>query len=178
MIEESGLVVAVRGDLAEVESQRRSACGTCTVNGACGTSLLDRFFGRKQLILTVRNPIGAEPGDSVVLGVPESAMLEASFAAYVVPLLTMFLGGMGGAHAAVLVSPEHVQGLSVLGGGTGLAVGLWWLAGFGKRRVEDERYQPIILRRASGGQAEVRLSLNGVPGVMDGGRRSRPDESR
>ena len=176
MIEELGVVVAVRGELAEVESQRRSACGACSVNGTCGTSLLDRFFGRKQLILTVRNPIKAEPGDAVVVGVPESALLEASFAAYVVPLLAMIVGGMGGAYLAVLLIPEFQQGLSVLGGGLGIVLGLWWLARFSTRRgLLDERYQPVILRRGPRDQLAVTLTLDDGDAAARVGVGARPE---
>ena len=78
MIEETGVVVAVHGDLAEIESRRKTACGSCTANGDCGTSLLERYFGRRPLLLTVRNRIGAGPGESVVIGVPEQQRHELS----------------------------------------------------------------------------------------------------
>lgn len=155
MIEENGLVIAVHGELAEVESERRSACGGCAVNGACGTSLLERFFGRRQLILTVRNPISAEPGDGVVVGVPEGALLEASFAAYVMPLLAMIVGGVSGSWLAGLLAPGWDQGLSVLGGMGGLAAGLWWLARFSARRGVKERFQAVILRRSPSSAIDV-----------------------
>ena len=67
MIEQDGTVLAVHGELAEVQCRRQSTCGGCSVNGACGTSLLERFFGRRQLILTVRNPVAARPGETVVV---------------------------------------------------------------------------------------------------------------
>jgi sigma-E factor negative regulatory protein RseC len=158
MIEETGVVLAVRGPLAEVVSQRRGACGACSVNGACGTSLLERFFGRKQLILTVRNPVEAKPGDPVVVGIPEDALLQASAAAYLVPLLTMLAGGIGGAHVAGLLAPGLIDGLSVLGGGVGMGTGLWWLSRFSRSRGRDDRYQAVILRREVSGATSVTLS--------------------
>ncbi|MEA3277083.1 MAG: SoxR reducing system RseC family protein [Pseudomonadota bacterium] len=158
MIEESGVVIAVRDDLADVESRRRSVCGGCSANSACGTSLLERFFGRKQLLLTVRNPIGAEPGDEVIVGVPEAALLQASVAAYVVPLLAMIGGGIGGDFLAALLAPAYAQGLSVLGGIGGLAAGLLWLRRFNSTREADERFRPVILRRSGAGAFPIRTS--------------------
>jgi sigma-E factor negative regulatory protein RseC len=147
VIEELGMVVAVHGELAEVESRRRSACGSCEVNGACGTSLLERFFGRRRLLLTVYNPIGARPGDQVVVGIPEQALLTASFAAYMAPLLAMLGGGIAGGMLAGALSPQHGDGLSILGGAVGLASALLWLGRFSRAHADDDRYRAVILRQ-------------------------------
>lgn len=155
MIEETGVVKAVHDDLAEVLSRRRSACGTCSINGACGTSLLERFFGRRELLLTVYNPIGARPGDSVVFGIPEQSLLAASFAAYVVPLIAMIAGGIGGGALAEIVFPGYENGLSVLGGVFGLSGGLFWLGRFGRSRARGEAYRAIVLRRMGAGGLDV-----------------------
>lgn len=154
MIEETGIVVAARGDLAEVQCERRSTCGSCGANGACGTSLLDRHLGRRPLLLTVHNPVGARAGDEVVVGVPEEALLSASFAAYLVPLLALFAGALAGAGVEDLGAGASGL-LQVAGGFAGLAVGLAWLARFSRARGADPRYRAVILRR----------SLAVVPGV-------------
>jgi sigma-E factor negative regulatory protein RseC len=157
MIEQDGRVLAVRGGLAEVEGQRQSACGGCAAHGACGTSLLERFFGRRQPILTARNPIGARPGERVVLGVPEAALVEAAFVAYLVPLLAMIAGAIGGDYLAAHLAPDLAGGIALLGAVSGLAAGLWWLARFSRRRDNDARYQPVILRRSATAVAAVTL---------------------
>ena len=146
MIEEVGIVVSVQGDTAQVEGQRRSTCGGCAVNGACGTSLLARYFGRKRLLLRVQNPIGVEPGDRVVVGLPEGALLAASSVAYLVPLLAMIGGSMSGAYVAGLVAPTYVEAMSVSAGLGGLAAALAWIHRFGPVKSSDERYRPRILR--------------------------------
>jgi sigma-E factor negative regulatory protein RseC len=147
VIEELGVVVAVHGELAEVESRRRSACGSCEVKSACGTSLMERLFGHRQLLLTVHNPIGARPGDRVVFGIPERALLSASFAAYMVPLLAMLGGGIAGGMLAGVLTPQHGDGLSILGGVAGLASALLWLGRFSRARADDHRYRAVILRQ-------------------------------
>jgi sigma-E factor negative regulatory protein RseC len=162
VIEEVGVVVSLQGEMAEVEAQRRSACGGCAVNGACGTSLIARYLGRKPLRLRAHNAIGAGPGERVVLGVPEDALLEASFVAYMVPLLALIGGALIGAQAAVLLVPGYAQGLSILGGLGSLAVSLWWLGRFSRARALDERYRPRILRRAIDPGRVVPLSGVGV----------------
>lgn len=155
MIEETGIVLAVHGDLAEVESRRRSACGSCIAKGGCGTSLLERHFGRRPLVLTVYNPIGARPGDSVVIGVPEQSLLALSFAAYVVPLVAMIGGGIAGNLLAPIAVPGYESAMSLFGGILGLALGLGWLGRFSRARESDERYRPAILRRSAADGPEV-----------------------
>jgi sigma-E factor negative regulatory protein RseC len=162
VIEEIGVVVSVRGETAEVQGQRRGACGGCAVNGACGTSLIARYLGRKRLLLRAHNAIGAAPGDRVVFGLPEGALLEASFAAYLVPLLAMIGGGVVGEYIAGLYFPAYVQATSVLGGLAALAAALWWLRRFAGAKSSDDRYRPRILRRVGDERGAVRLSAPGL----------------
>ncbi len=116
------------------------------MNGACGTSLLERFFGRKRLLLTARNPIGAQPGDEVVFGVSEDTLLKASFAAYLIPLLALIAGGIAGGALGEALLPAGVEVLSVVGGIVGLAAALFWLVAFSRARETDSRYCALILR--------------------------------
>lgn len=176
MIEERGRVIAVSQGLAEVECERRSSCGSCSVNGACGTSLLERFFGRKQRIVTAHNPVGAETGETVVLGIAESTLLQAAFIAYLLPLSTMLAGAAATVWLADRFAPAWSEGLSALGGLTGLAVGLWWLTGYSARRNGDARFQATILRRGSVSSVEVALhvrkhGIGPIPAKNDGATR-------
>lgn len=157
MIEEIGVVISAQGDMAEVEGRRRSTCGGCAVNGACGTSLIARYFGRRRALLRAHNAIGAEPGDHVVFGLPERALLEASFVAYLVPLLAMMGGAMLGDYLAGLRAPAYAQGISVLSGFGALAVALVWLRRFGRTKELDHSYRPRILRRVGQGGQAVKL---------------------
>jgi len=148
MIEEEGQVVTVSGVLAEVACERRSACGGCSVSGACGTSLLERYLGRRPLALQAANRIGARPGDRVVVGIPDATLPQAAFVAYLIPLLVMLLGGLGGEWLADLTRVTWSQGLILLGGMLGLGLGFRWSAHYSQRLAQDPRYQAVILRRA------------------------------
>lgn len=154
MIEETGLVVSVRGDLAEVAGQPRSACGGCAVNGACGTSLLARYLGSRRLSLQARNAVGARPGERVVIGLPEGALLEASALAYLVPLAALVGGAVAGAWMAEWIAPTQTQVLSTLVGLGGFAAALAWLVRLIRARSLDERYRPRILRRLAASPGE------------------------
>lgn len=163
MIEETGVIVSVRGEMAEVEGQRRSTCGSCAANGACGTSLIDRYLGRKRSLVWAQNAIGAGPGDRVILGLPEGALLKVSFVAYLVPLLALIGGGAIGDYVAGMLAPGYVRALSVSGGLSALAAALWWLGVFSREKLSDDRYRPRILRRAGDGDRPVRYTSLSLP---------------
>lgn len=83
---------------AEVFHVRESACsGDCHKCAGCGAA-------RETLVLTARNPIGAQPGDRVVLQSDSGPVLKVAAVLYVSPLILFFLGyflgsvfwGMGG----------------------------------------------------------------------------------
>jgi len=166
VIEESGVVLSVQGDMAEVEAQRQSGCGGCAVTATCGTSLLARYLGARRSVLRAHNAIGAQPGDTVIVGIPESALLEASAVAYLVPLLTMIAGGIGGAYIGDWAAPAYTEALSVLSGFGALAAALAWLVGFSHAKSADERYRPRIMRRAggTGDDHAVRLGICDLTG--------------
>ena len=162
MIEETGVVLAAHGDLAEVECRRQSTCSACGASGACGTSLLERYFGRRPRVLTARNAVGAHPGDPVVVGVPEGALLTAAFAVYLAPLLAMIGGALLGGWAAAALSMGTTNGAELVGGVAGLALSLLWLRRFGQGHGANPHYRPVILRRAAPAAARVELDLPSV----------------
>lgn len=150
MIEEAAIVIAIHEGTAEVQPQRRATCDHCGVKGACGTSLIDRFLGRRPLRLRVDNAIGARIGEQVTLGMDESVLLRAALAAYLAPLAGLILVG---AAALELAARWHWPGgdLWSLGGGlAGFVLSMVWVAGYSRRLRSDPRYRPILLERVKG----------------------------
>lgn len=145
MLEESGKVVALEGEHAWVETSRRSSCGSCEAKG-CGTGALSQILGNKSQKLRVRNPIGAKPGEKVILGVAESALIKGSLAVYLVPLLALFAGGLFGEMMASQLSFPQ-EGTSVFFALMALGMSLLWLRRFNRRIANDERFDAVILRR-------------------------------
>lgn len=157
MIEESGRVVATDGDSAWVETSRRSSCGSCEAKG-CGTGTLSQILGRKTQQLRVNNPVGAEPGDQVVLGINESALLKGSVAVYLLPLLALLFGGLFGEAVASQLQLEG-EGATILSALAALGLSLLWLRRFNRRAAKDEQFSAVILRRDNHPVAE-KISFN------------------
>jgi sigma-E factor negative regulatory protein RseC len=147
MIEEIGTVRAVSGREAEVECSGRSACGSCSVKSGCGTALLEQLFARRARLITVENPIGARPGDYVVIGLPEDVLVRTAVGVYLMPLLAMILGAAGAEWLAGMLAPQWTQGVSVIGGLAGLAVGVRTLSRLGSGHAGELHRQVRILRR-------------------------------
>jgi len=152
MLEENARVVQVDAGDVWVETQRRSTCSGCAAANGCGTGLLSRVLGRRNPVMRVvageRDRL--KPGDEVIIGIEESALLQASVAVYLVPLVLMLGGALAGVYAREqgLVDGEW---LSILAAVSGFGIGLQWLGRYTRRVRRDPRFQPVILRRLASG---------------------------
>jgi len=155
MIEETAVVVKCEGDYAWVETQRKSSCDQCQVKRGCGTSVLARVVGQKTSRMRVLNSLRVREGESVIIGLHESAMLSGSMAVYLVPLLSLLLFAITGQVLAeqLLIPAEEL--VSIVFAVIGMLVAIVWLRLFTRRIAHDSRYQPQILRR---------LPSAGIPG--------------
>ncbi len=71
---------------AQVLRQRKSACsGDCHKCSGCGAA-------QQKLLFLAANPIGAKPGDQVILEAETGAVLKAAVMLYILPVL-LFIGG-------------------------------------------------------------------------------------
>ena len=108
---------------AEVVHIRQSACsGDCHKCSGCGAA-------KETIVLTAHNPLGAQPGDLVVIRSETGPVLAAAAVVYLIPLL-LFIAG-------------YLIGLTVWGSGALLGCGAF-LAGvaiavFYDRRVAAKR---------------------------------------
>ena len=98
MIEQSAKVLHTQDDEVVIEVKRQTACGSCSAKAGCGKSLLDNVFRIKPLLLSIPNTIGARENDDVIVGLNESAILQASFYLYFFPLFMMIVFAVAGAY--------------------------------------------------------------------------------
>lgn len=157
MIEETATVISVEGETAEVETQRRSSCGGCEAKAGCGTSLIASVFGKRRSLIRVSNPIQAQPGEQVVIGLSEGPFLRAAMAVYLVPLLAMIGGAIVAEWLAIQSASTTTELASLIGGLLGLGAGLAWLYRFSRKQQGEGAYRAVVLRRAGVERISVRF---------------------
>lgn len=155
MIEEPGLVVAVEGAYAQVQTQRRGACGGCSANGVCGTSVLERYLGRRPVHLRALNQAGANVGDRVLVGISEQGLLKAAAAGYLLPLLGLIAGALLGQSLGRWLGAVATDLPSLVGAAIGFALALRWLRRYSAGVERDPERRPVVLRRLGGESAQV-----------------------
>jgi len=138
MLEEVAVVLHGDGARAWVAAGTSSACARCASGHGCGAAALSRLFARRSRELQVRDPIGVQAGERVVIGVDESALLAAAAALYLPPLLGLVAGALVG--SAVTTGADAG---ALFGGAFGLVAGLW-----SGRRRRGRGVEAVILRRA------------------------------
>ncbi len=136
MVETPARVVRLQGDAAWVRVETPESCGACSGKG-CGASLYARILHPREPEYRVANPISAQPGERVVIGIEDGAVLRAVACAYLIPLALLTLGA--------IVGSAFGEGTAVAGGLLGLVLGLLRM----RRRAVTA--SPVILRRAAQG---------------------------
>ncbi|TNF35585.1 MAG: hypothetical protein EP315_05595 [Gammaproteobacteria bacterium] len=96
MIEEVATVVAVEGDIAILQTQRRSACQSCSVKQGCGTSVLSKVVGQRSSQISLKNTMQARVGDEVVVAIEDNALVQGSLLMYALPLVLMLVFAVTG----------------------------------------------------------------------------------
>lgn len=83
LLREIGLVAEISGSMAKVIVKRSSACENC---GACGMG------AKPEMNFMLKNDIGAQVGDQVVIEMHSKALFKAAFLVYTIPLVALFIG--------------------------------------------------------------------------------------
>ena len=146
MLEEEGVVLAVHGDIAEVVTQKKSACGSCAAKSGCGTSLVESLFPSRTRSFRARNEVRARKGDQVVIGLDESALQTASLLIYLVPLLGLIGGAILGTWLGSSPDGGTAELFSILGGAGGFFVFLAAVRRYSDMLSSKPVFQARVLR--------------------------------
>lgn len=92
----TGVVSELAGDCAIVEIAATTGCGRCHEPGGCGGGLLTGEYACKRRY-RVPNPQGVQPGDQVVVSIPEGRVLSAALWIYGLPMLLGLIAAGGAA---------------------------------------------------------------------------------
>ncbi len=146
MIEQSGRVHAVRNGVAEVDVERISSCGSCQAKQACGTATIARFFPQRTNRIQAINTARARVGDTVIVGLDDSALRNASVVIYLWPLVGLIGGALFGEWAGEVSGMVSGELAAIIGGLSGIATGLYGVGRYGRWRSHDRRYYPQVIR--------------------------------
>lgn len=160
MIEERAVILALEANihapsshaLATLEIERKVACGLCGQTRGCGNSLWGKLFAHKSTAFKAQNRINAKVGDSVIVGINESALLKSALLLYMLPLASMLIG------AILATQLQDSNAYAMLGAGVGLGLGLLWVKGHTMSSNYFKLHQPEILRLATGNEIEIKFS--------------------
>ena len=147
MITENAIIVSIESNQTWIETQRKSACGQCSANKGCGTSVLSKVIGNKLSRMKAINKINAEVGDEVIVGLNEQSLLKGAFMAYILPLLFLFLFSYFGQLISDFFQINNNELLVIVFAMLGFYVGLRQLRKFSASIAENENYQPVILKK-------------------------------
>ena len=139
-VEEKATVLEIRGGNALVRAKENSMCAGCASAGHCQSSDGERTVEAK-------NPLGARAGDEVVIAVPSSALLKASFVVYFLPVI----GLLAGAAAAQILfggsgDGETPSAAAGIGGIVGALLTVAATRLYVKKNTESTDVQPVIVR--------------------------------
>ena len=141
MIEETAIVIDINGQQVLLETQRKSACQTCSVKSGCGTSTLAKVVGKRSSQFVVDKNFEVQVGDKVIVAINENALVQGSLLIYLFPLIFMMLVGL---LAEYLFVNEAITILSVVVGFLMAMIGVRFiLAGSGLKKS----VQPHLIRR-------------------------------
>jgi sigma-E factor negative regulatory protein RseC len=145
MIEEHAIILSIENQseyqpVATIEVVRKTACGLCGKTRGCGNALWGKMFAHKTTSFKAQNSIDAKVGQSVIVGIDESALMKSALLLYIVPLVTMFIG-------AILASQVSGSELvAMLGAVVGVMVGYFWVKAHTAGRTYYQNHRPKILR--------------------------------
>ena len=160
MIEEKAMVVALQGEQALMQTQRRSTCQSCSVKQGCGTSVLAEVVGKRSAQFSVQNTLSVQVGDEVMVGINENVLIKASFMVYALPLIFLLLAALMGEFWAKAYG-YNAELSSIIAGIAGFLLAMVVTRyGLFNRRLKQE-IQPRMLRvtQSSRQKKEILLAL-------------------
>ena len=141
MIEETAIVIEVSNQRVLLETQRKSACQSCSVKSGCGTSSVAKVVGNRSSQFAVDKTLDVKVGDEVIIAIDENALVQGSLLIYFLPLIFMLMTGMV---AEYLFVNELITILSVVAGFISAMIFVRYVL---SRSTLKQSIQPHLIRR-------------------------------
>lgn len=132
--EEVGYVIDTINDVAKIKIGRHSDCKNC---GSCP--------GNSTLILSVKNPIGAQIGQKVSFETKESSILTSVYIVYIQPLILVCIGVLMGYLLATEMH-ESIKVFEVIFGVVFFCISLVCIKIIENKLAEDKNKMPTITK--------------------------------
>ncbi|WP_066965248.1 SoxR reducing system RseC family protein [Microbulbifer sp. Q7] len=156
MIEERGRVVALEQTGVWLETVQRSGCHSCAAKSGCGTGLLGDFWTNASRVRVAVAPKALAPirlHDTVVIGIAENTLATSALLVYLLPLVLLVLGALGGDALLSALAAGEPSGESgaMLGALAGLALGALLVRVYSHFNRHNPNMAPQFLRVEGGG---------------------------
>jgi sigma-E factor negative regulatory protein RseC len=148
MLEETATVLETAQGKARVTAERKSSCGHCSANQTCGTSVLSKYVGKRSMDMWVKDPLGVQPGDEVLIRMEEGGLLMGSLAVYLLPLLLLIGFALLGDSMAGNLDWNR-EATAITFAVIGAFISYLWLQRFNRRIAASDRYRPVIVERVT-----------------------------
>nr|WP_252724336.1 SoxR reducing system RseC family protein [Vibrio hepatarius] len=84
------------GYTVELSCEQQTSCSSCSSQKGCGTGIVSKAIGSKSLHWQLDTAQYVKKGQIVEIGLPEKDILQSATLVYLVPLIAMMLGALGG----------------------------------------------------------------------------------
>jgi len=137
--EEKAIVSHIEGEFVFLETQNKASCDNCSSKSGCGQISSILTFKPKNK-LKVNNTLKLKKGDAVIVSMPSNKLLKATILMYLLPLSLLFILAL----AMKLILGESA---SILGGISGLFIGLFIVNKYSQQNSMAEQFQPTLIRK-------------------------------
>ena len=135
---DSGRVIKATNTGADVEVRCLTACHSCSAQSLCIGQ------GQEKGLLSVKNPLNAQSGDTVLLDIPEPLYSRSLILVFGTLLVSALLGLVGG-HLLSPFLQFPAPAVSILGLFFGLFLsGIWLFRYF--RKKNNDKLLPVITK--------------------------------
>ncbi|MBW1741881.1 MAG: SoxR reducing system RseC family protein [Deltaproteobacteria bacterium] len=111
ILTKTGVVRAIQGRMALVETRMEPECESCEAKEACSTF----GGGGANVEITARNTAEAEVGDIVTISMAGPSLVKVSFLVYMLPILTLIAGLVLGHWLSMVIPVKENILMGVLG---------------------------------------------------------------
>lgn len=129
----------IDGEYVFLKTSNASACGECSSKGACGSVKLFKPVIKSDE-LKVKNSLDLKKGDSVVLELAPSKLLQGTFLIYLFPLISLMV-------FAVLGKIVGGEGVSIITGLVGMAISLFFVSKYLSKKAVSQKFTPTMLEK-------------------------------